>query len=103
MSTVNEDWKELKPQIGSFISRLDNLTKGYENIDTLLKKAEKKGYEKGLADTKEDFCNGCVINEFYRKCNGNYRTIDLYLQLSYENRQMVFRLIERLAQMEGFI
>lgn len=101
MSEVGNDWKNLRPQIGNLISKIDSLVQGSENIENLKKKAEDKGYERGLAEVRKDFCNDCPMIDFYTKCNGHYRIIDVYLQLSVENKQLINNLIDRLAKMEG--
>ncbi|MBQ8234500.1 MAG: hypothetical protein IJZ36_02830 [Bacilli bacterium] len=103
MSTINEDWKTLRPLIGNFISKLDSLTKGCEDVETLLKKVEKKSYEKGLSDSKKDLCNDCELHKFYNSCKGYYNIIDIFLHLSSDSRHLVVSLIDKLGKVEDLI
>lgn len=97
---VNEHWKELRPQIGAFVSELDGLYKGAENMDEALTKAEFKGYQKGYEEDKKNICNSCDANAFYRNCNGYLTTIDTFMELSDKSKEIVKRLIYQLSLLE---
>ena len=99
--TVNEQWKQLRPQIGSFISSLDGLYKGAENLDEALAKAEERGYKKGFQDDKQTICKHCNANEFYRKCNGYLATVETFASLSDKSKETVKKMIYQLSLLES--
>lgn len=100
MGKVNEQWKELRPQIGSFVSALDGLYKGAENIDEAISKAEFRGYEKGYKADKKEICNGCNGQNFYNSCNGYIEPIKKFMELSNDSKYAIRRLIEQLYEAE---
>lgn len=96
MSKISDDWKALKQQIGIFVGEANNLLKDSEDIDQAVDKAEKRGYEKGYHANKVDICKDCPYDEFTRKCNGHYTTIDLFLELSPSDKLVVRDVINAL-------
>lgn len=97
---VNEYWKELRPQIGAFVSMLDGLYKGAENIDEALAKAEFKGYQRGYEEDKRNKCQACGIKDFYQKCNGSYDIIEKYIALSNSSKLSIKTMILQLYHLE---
>lgn len=100
MSKANEEWKVLKPQIGAFINTLDGLYKGAEDMDEAVSNAYKKGYEKGVKEDKKVFCDYCKEKKFYELCNGNYRTIELFVNLPWDKRKIASDIILALSEKE---
>lgn len=96
MSKISDEWKALKPQIGKFVGEVNNLLKDSEDIDQAIDKAEKRGYEKGFNANKDDICKDCSHKEFACKCNGNYTTINLFLELKPAEKLLIRDIINSL-------
>lgn len=96
MNSAREEWKELRPRIGSFISKLDALYKGADGIDETIANAEERGYKRGFEQAKMDWCKDCDKSKWFTSCNGNFTTITQYLELNEYDKQTVRRVIESL-------
>lgn len=97
---VNEHWKELRPQIGAFVSELDGLYKGAENIEEALAKAEERGYKRGLNEDKQNICDKCNVKDFYSKCNGHFDFIEKYIELSNSSKLSIKTMVLQLYHLE---
>lgn len=98
---INDTWRELRPQIGSFVSALDGLCKGAEDIDEVVAKAEARGYKKGLRDGAKPVCNECEKAKFFNDCNGCYDTIRAFMKLSMSSRSVIARMIQQMLILEN--
>ena len=94
MSKARDDWNELKPKIGIFVSELDYLLKGAENVDEIIEKAEERGYKKGFKEDKENICSSCYKNMYYNNCNGYYCAINKFLSLNEKHKSIILNLID---------
>ena len=98
MKETRLKWKELKSEIGQFVSQLDGLYKGAENIDEAISKAEVRGYKAGYDKCKlSEICKDCPKAEWFNECNGYFEVIRTFMSLPDYDKITVKRLIDRLA------
>lgn len=103
MVSLRDDWKVLRPLLGSFIAKLDQVAEPSaameETLDKVREAAYKKGYKQGCTDCRDnDICQNCSKKQFYEQ-NINYRdVIKLWQSINYEERGIVIKIMEKLAQ-----
>ena len=69
MSEVGNDWKNLRPQIGNLISKIDSLVQGSENIENLKNRVsaiEDKWFKQGSSVPRIDELEE-KVNKIYTK------------------------------------
>ena len=101
MSSVNQEWKGLRPQIGALISHIDSLYAGAENIDEALARAKSKGYNNGFKDGKDkQLCKSCNEKRFYMMCYGYRELFSKFIDLDINAKMIIKETIEQLYKVE---
>lgn len=97
MTTLYEDWRNVKRELGRMVCRMENGVSAAESAEDMRKQAYARGLRDGQAEAKHDYCNGCRKQEFYDACNGHYRLIWTLLSLNSADREIVRTVVERLV------
>lgn len=101
MSSINQEWKELKPRVGEFMSHLETLYKGAEDVGGAVEKAEAKGYNNGFKDGKnKQLCESCTEKAFYKQCGGYVGLFKKFLELDDDCKYIIKKSIEKMYQMQ---
>lgn len=96
---INEDWKTLKPLVGKFLSDLDLLYKGAENVADAISRAEERGYKKGYQQGKHDGKEATKTEygknyNWLCKCLQHENEINKYLKLSVNSRETINNILD---------
>lgn len=97
MTTLYEDWRNVKRELGRMVCRMENGVRAAESAEDMRQQAYARGRRDGQAEARHDYCNGCGKQEFYDACNGHYRMIWTLLSLDSPDREIVRTVVERLA------
>ena len=97
MTTLYEDWRNVKRELGRMVCRMENGVRAAESAEDMRQQAYARGRRDGQAEAWHDYCNGCGKQEFYDACNGHYRMIWTLLSLDSPDREIVRTVVERLA------
>ena len=97
MTTLHEDWRNVKRELGRMVCRMENGVRAAESAEDMRQQAYARGLRDGQAEARHDYCNGCGKQEFYDACNGHYRLIRTLLSLDSADREIVRTVVERLA------
>lgn len=97
MTTLYEDWRNVKRELGRMVCRMENGVRAAESAEDMRQQAYARGRRDGQAEARHDYCNGCGKQEFYDACNGHYRLIWTLLSLDSADREIVRTVVERLA------
>lgn len=103
MSSITEDWRNLKPLIGQFAGKLNELTQKGADFEAAIAKTEytafNKGYSKALEDCRDkDCCAACKSKAFYDSMKKYETFIDKYNKLSSDDKFLIDDFIERLGK-----
>ena len=98
MTTLHEDWRNVKRELGRMVCRMENGVRAAESAEDMRKQAYARGLRDGQAEARHDYCNGCGKQEFYDACNGHYLLIRTLLSLDSADREIVRTVVERLAE-----
>ena len=104
--TLREEWKLLRPQLGSFLGKLCDTVENTNDIDEFMdnvrRRAYNKGYEKGCADTRhKDICTNCKKKEFYTQYHaGCGDMLEKFGQLHPTSKRVILDMINRLSEVE---
>lgn len=97
MTTLHEDWRNVKRELGRMVCRMENGVRAAESAEDMRQQAYARGRRDGQAEARNDYCNGCGKQEFYDACNGHYQLIWTLLSLDSADREIVRAVVERLA------
>ena len=97
MTTLYEDWRNVKRELGRMVCRMENGVRAAESVEDARRQAYTRGRRDGQTEARHDYCNGCGKQEFYDACNGHYRLIWTLLSLDSADREIVRTVVERLA------
>ena len=98
MSTLYEDWRNVKRELGQMVNRMEVGVRAAESVEDVRQREYARGRRDGQAEARHDYCNGCGKQEFYDACNGYYRLIWMFLSLDSPDREIVRAVVERLAE-----
>ena len=100
---VTDTWRELRPQLGEFLNRLDNCMVECGSNAEAYKKGYDLGYDRGSKKPVE--CEFCPERDWWQHTHGE-RAAELvrgYSLLKPENQMLVLSLVEQLSRMEQTI
>ena len=97
MTTLYEDWRNVKRELGQMVCRMENSARAAESVEDVRQREYARGRRDGEAAVRHDYCNACGKQEFYDACNGHYRLIWTLLSLNSADREIVRAVVERLA------
>lgn len=106
MTTIKEDWRNLKPQLGNFLGKLTEMADNVDNLDEVIEKIRTKayntGYQKGCIDTRDkDICINCKKKEFYTQYHaGCGDMLEVFSRLHPNSKHLILDMIRRLDEVE---